>query len=188
MIAHLSGQVIDIRESSLVIGVNGVGYETFVPSHILASAQIYQETALWIATIVRETSIELFGFASQDEHELFLKLTTVSGVGPRSALNTLNLAPAETLIAGIQSKDTALLGKVSGIGKKTAEKIVLELHDKLDHISVGEKSTLSGDSDVIDALLALGYSQAQAREALNTIDNTTTDTNERIREALRFLG
>ncbi len=188
MIGYLTGTVIDTRDQSLILLVGGVGYEVFTPKHVLDSVPVRTDTSLWIATIVRETSLELFGFLTGDEYELFKKLIGISGVGPRSALNILDIAPIENLVSAIRSNDASLLTKVSGIGKKTAEKIVLELHDKIDHIHTEISATRGGDSDVLDALISLGYNQMQAREALAHLSDELTEVNDRIREALRFLA
>ncbi len=188
MIGYLQGTMIDVREQSLILLVGGVGYEVFVPRHVLGNARHNVEISLWTATIVRETSLELFGFSTPDEYELFKKLISISGVGPRSALNILDIAPIENLVGAIRSNDASLLTKVSGIGKKTAEKIVLELHDKIDNIHTEISATRGGDTDVLDALISLGYNQLQAREALAHLSDDITEINDRIKEALRFLA
>jgi len=194
MIGYITGSCIDIREQSIIILAHGVGYEIYVPQHTIGSAVAHTELSLWVTTM-RENSLELFGFPSKDEYRLFKKLIAVSGVGPRSALNILDVASVEMLVTAITSNDASLLTKVSGIGKKTAEKIVLELSDKLDDFITNVHAGITGatknrpsHSDVIDALLSLGYSQQQARGALANIPKDISTTQEQVREALRFLG
>jgi Holliday junction DNA helicase RuvA len=134
---------------------------------------------------VREDSEELFGFINADELRLFELLITIPGIGPKTALNILNVAPAETLRRSIRSGETAYLTKISGIGKKTADKIILELREKL---GAGEETGLAEEVDALEALTALGYSQTQARDALKKVSPAITGASERIKHALKSLG
>jgi len=187
MIAHLTGRVIDHSLHALVLDVAGVGYRIHATTSLLGSATRGSELSCFTHLSVRETALELFGFQSAEELHLFELLIGVSGVGPRGALAILDLAPAETLKQAIAKGDTTYLTKVSGVGKKSAEKIVIELKDKLADMSFTEEHH-EGDSEVIDALLSLGYSLSEARSALGRISPETLDTNTRIKEALRALG
>ncbi|MDZ4284431.1 MAG: Holliday junction branch migration protein RuvA, partial [Patescibacteria group bacterium] len=145
------------------------------------------EVSLWTHLVVRDDALELFGFRERDELSLFERLISVSGIGPKSALAILDLAPVETLRSAIARGDTSYLTKVSGIGKKTAQKIVLELRDSL--ASAREADSAGEDyGDVIDALTTLGYSAREAREALKKMPPSTADTSERIKAALKTLG
>jgi Holliday junction DNA helicase RuvA len=134
---------------------------------------------------VREDALDLFGFSEYQELEFFQMLLSVSGIGPRSALTILGIATTETLKKAIGSGDISYLTKISGIGKKTAEKIVIELRDKLE--DSGADSNLQGELDALEALKSLGYSQAEAREALKKV-KSDADTNTKVREALKILG
>jgi Holliday junction DNA helicase RuvA len=191
MIAYLSGILIDIREQSVIINVDGVGYEVFTPSHARTLLSTGMSLELWIDTIMRETSLELFGFTEKDEYTLFKKLITVSGVGPRTALGVLESAPLSHIVQAIQDNDASPLTKISGIGKKTAEKIVIELRDKLQNFVYDTPSSQHRmqTEQLREALLAMGYSATQVRESLlHTTTDSDADISVRIKEALKFLS
>lgn len=190
MISKLNGNIDYVSEKFLIINVNGVGYKVSAISDILSTAKIDNEISLWIYTAVRENAIELYGFRNMNELSFFELLLDVSGIGPRSALGILGIAPIETLRRAIATGDTTYLNKVSGIGRKTAEKIIVELRDKFatykdDSLSDGQ---IRDEEDVLEALKSLGYSQNEARDALKKISNETVGANARIKEALRLLG
>lgn len=187
MIAKLKGPIIFKDEKSVIIDANGIGYRVFTPTHCLLKFKSGETAEIWTHLSVKETSLEIFGFLSQSELNFFELLISISGIGPRSALGILNLAEIESLKKGILEGDITYLTKVSGIGKKTAEKIVIELKDKL-----GAKSSQIGstkeDVEVVEALKALGYSQEEARGALKSISAETQGTSAKIKEALRILS
>ncbi len=187
MIAHLTGTILDIRDHSLVITTGGIGYEVGVIDTLLGHIKIGDMATLWIASVTRDTGTELFGFTHYNEYLLFKKLTGVSGVGPRSGLAILSMIPTNHLIESIRNKDASLLVRVSGVGKKTAEKVVIELSDKLEHLREGDDTT-SPDTDVVDALLVLGYASGDIRKALQEISHENASTQDKIREALRILS
>ncbi len=191
MIGYLEGKCIDIAERHAVVLVGGVGYKVNLPEEELRGLVLENEIALWIYTSVREDALDLFGFRTRDTLDFFEMLLSVSGIGPRSALSILSLAPTATLATAIGTGDTSYLTKVSGIGRKTAEKIVIELRDKMIGRSSGTTEsarTLRGDSDAVEALQALGYSQSEARKAIQEIDPDITETNAKIKAALKNLG
>ena len=134
---------------------------------------------------MREDALDLYGFLDRKELEFFEMLIGVSGIGPRSALAILGITSTDTLRKAIGTNDTNYLTKISGIGKKTAEKIIIELRDKIGEEKEG--SSLQEELDALEALKSLGYSQNQAREALKKVESNI-DTNAKIREALRILG
>ena len=138
---------------------------------------------------MREDILDLYGFLERQELEFFEMLINVSGIGPKGALSILGIASIDTLKRAIGTGDTSYLTKISGIGKKTAEKIVIELRDKIAYKMKDEKGgvSLQGELDALEALKSLGYSQNQAREALKKVP-TELDTNKKIREALKILG
>jgi Holliday junction DNA helicase RuvA len=143
----------------------------------------------WTYLVVREDALDMYGFTDQTEVNFFELLIGVSGIGPKSALAILSLAPPETLRKAITSGDTGYLTKVSGVGRKSAEKIVLELRDKLGAIDLpGLREDLERESDSIEGLQALGYSLREAREALRKVPDNVTDPSERIRQALKSLN
>lgn len=190
MIAHLNGSIIHTTDKFIIVEVAGVGYKVFVTTDTLGSISIGDEVSLWIYTAVRENSIDLYGFLGTNEMSFFELLLDVSGIGPKSALSILSVASTDTLKKAIATGDMSYLNKVSGIGRKTAEKIIVELRDKL-HAHKGEdstSSTLRGESDIVEALKSLGYSQMEARDALKKIPTEIEGTNARIKEALKILG
>lgn len=189
MIGFLSGTVISVQEKNIILNVSGVGYKVFVGPNILQGTTYGEMLELWIYTAVREDTLDLFGFHSQGEQEVFELLLNVSGIGPKSALGILSVADMGSLVHAIKTENLAYLTQVSGIGKKTAERIVIELKDKVEKLTLeydnSEPDTLR---DVIDALLAMGYNEKSIREALRSVDNISENTSEIIREALKVLG
>ncbi len=190
MISRLSGTTIDITEKYAVLDVHGVGYKVFCSPDTLSSLKLGEVGSVYTYLSVREDALDLYGFTSADEQAFFEMLISVSGIGPKSALGILGMTSVETLKQAIGTGDTSYLTKVSGIGRKTAEKVVLELRDKLRaHANMKEApSTLRAESDAIEALKALGYSQNEARDALKEVPAKITGTNARIKEALKILG
>lgn len=185
MIARITGTVIRTHEKSLFIETYGIAYEVFVTAELLLRFPVGKNITLWTSHIIREDTQDLYGFEKLEDQELFELLLNVSGIGPRSALGVMNVATLGTIARAIHTRDVGYLTKISGIGKKTAEKIILELRDKLPH---SEHDTLGTEHhDTLDALVALGYSESQAREALRDI-NPEQDTQTKIREALRILS
>ncbi|MDO8659152.1 MAG: Holliday junction branch migration protein RuvA [Candidatus Parcubacteria bacterium] len=190
MIGSIKGKIILKTEKFLIVETNGVGYKISVSPDTLSQVQkTGAEIMLWIHTHVREDILDLYGFLERKELEFFEMLINVSGIGPKGALSILGITSIETLSKAISTGDTSYLTKVSGIGKKTAEKIVIELRDKLaNKMKGGEEGTsLQGELDALEALKSLGYSQNQAREALKNI-SPELNTNAKIREALKILG
>jgi Holliday junction DNA helicase RuvA len=186
MIGSIKGKIILKKEKFILIDVSGVGYKAFVsPSDSAFMKKVEDEVFLWTYLHVREDALDLFGFSEYTELEFFQMLLNVSGIGPKSALTILSIATVETLKKAIGSGDISYLTKISGIGKKTAEKIVIELRDKLE--DSGADSNLQGELDALEALKSLGYSQAEAREALKKVP-ADADTNTKVREALKILG
>ena len=190
MIAHIKGAVKVLTEKYVVVDTGNIGYKIYATNDTLARLVIDKDTALFTYLVVREDALDLYGFGTLVEQEFFELLISVSGIGPKSALGILNVAAIETLAQAIGTGDTTYLTKVSGIGRKTAEKIVLELRDKMHaHRDKDEKPDgLRVESDIIEALKALGYSQHEARDALKEISSDVSTTNARIKEALKILG
>lgn len=189
MIASLKGTITHIDEKSLILEVNNIGYKVYVTSDTLHTANVGKNQSLFTYLAVRENALDLYGFTNEKERSTFELLISVSGIGPKGAINVLSAVPVDTLSHAIQTGSTAHLVKVSGIGKKTAEKIVLELKDRLGSLLGSHESFgLSGDSDTIEALKMLGYSTEEARESLKKIDKTITDTGEKVKAALKVLN
>jgi holliday junction DNA helicase RuvA len=182
MIGYLRGKIIQSDLKSLILDVNGVGYKVFSNA---VSLDKNKEVELYTYLAVRETALDLYGFARKEELDFFELLLTVSGIGPKSAMGILSVASISTLKTAISTEDSSHLTKVSGIGKKNAEKIVLELKDKIgDYIFDGKLETHDGDA--IEALKALGYSEKESREALKKVTGDTTE--EKVRSALKNLN
>lgn len=189
MISYLSGKPLFEIESSLTLDVRDVGYNVHVTETTLTWALMQSTVSLFIHTIVRETAFDLYGFETKNELYFFKKLLAVSGIGPRSALAMIGLASTDTLYQAIVHDNIEFLTSVPGVGKKTAERMCVELRDKLkDYSGEKESKTHDGDADVIDALVALGYSPAKAYSALSNIDETITETNQRIKAALNQIN
>ena len=187
MIGYLKGSVISLEEKSLLLDVGGVGYRIFASLDTLATLKKNKatEVALFTHLSVREDALDLFGFFSKEELRFFEQLIGISGIGPKSALGILTSSSVDRLSAAIASGDTGYLTKISGIGRKTAEKIVLELREK---IGVIEESTgLREETDALEALRALGYGEREIRDALKK-SLSGASTKERIRDALKILS
>ena len=186
MISHLKGKVADKAEKYLVLEVAGVGYKVFATFDTVNHSSLGEEAAFWIHHAVREDASDLYGFTAKDELRLFELLISISGIGPRTALGILNVTTVGALKRAVSSGDTTHLIKVSGIGKKNAEKIVLELRDKFaDEAKDG--AGLKEEVDALDALKSLGFSHSDAREALKQVADAPS-TSERVKRALKILG
>jgi holliday junction DNA helicase RuvA len=169
MIAHLRGRVLEKHPTRVIVETAGVGYELHVPlSSFSAIGEPGSEVALRVHTHVREDAIQLFGFATPLELSLFDRLVAVSGIGPRLALSLLSgIAPAE-LVQAVATNDVARLVSIPGIGKKTAERIVLELKDKLGGMMPSAASAADGTrADLVSALVNLGYHRPAAEKAVD---------------------
>lgn len=188
MIGYLEGQVRAVRLTYAIVSAGGVGYKMYATKETLARLKIGSSAALWTYLAVRENALDLYGFVEEEELRFFELLLTVSGIGPKSALAILDIATVETLRSAISGGNASYLTKVSGIGRKTAEKIVLELKDKVGLASDSASRTLTGDEEALEAMKALGYSQAEAREALRKVPGEIEGASERLREALKILG
>ena len=185
MISHIRGKIIHKEEKYLIVEAGGLGYKVFTTGEIVEKTILDREISLWTYLSIREDSHDLYGFDTKDELDFFELLIGISGIGPKSALNILNIASLESLKKAVSSGDTSHLIKVSGIGKKNAEKIVLELKGKF-----GDETefTLRDEVDALEALKSLGYSHKDAREALKSVSERASNTQDRIKEALKILG
>jgi len=190
MISYLKGKIIRLTEKSVVININGIGYEVACPVLFLEKQKAGQEVELFVHLHVREDAMELYGFPKQEELDFFKKLISVTGIGPKSALGIMSLAPVNELQKGIIQEDVALLTKVSGIGQKIAERLILELKNKFEPSSADLLSGRSGsdDSQAIDGLIGLGYSVREAREAIREVDPKIISPKDRLKAALKLLG
>lgn len=191
MIAHLSGTLFFAGDRFIVVDAGGVGYKVRVTQDTLRTVRgtADNKVALWIHTVVREDALDLYGFQNEAELEFFEMLMSVPGIGPKSALGVLNIAPVDHLKQAIAQGDAGALTKVAGIGSKSAQKIVLELKDKLggrgDEFMHG---ILREEHDAIEGLVALGYSERDARDALKEVSPEIKGPSARIKEALKLLA
>ncbi len=190
MISHLSGTIRAKKTTFLMLDVHGVGYKVHCTHQTLESVALGDECALFTHLSVREDALDLFGFFTYEELELFIMLISISGIGPRSALGILGLERIEKLVSAIAHGDVGYLTSVSGVGKKSAEKIVLELKEKVVLLNIEDVTTTTRheDEDVLEALKALGYRSDEARDALRLIPSDIESQSDRIREALRLLA
>lgn len=188
MISYLNGKCIDKSEKNFILNVGGVGYLVFSTESMISDIKIDEDYSCWTYLAVRENALEIFGFKEKGELNFFELLISIPGIGPRGALGVMSVSDVDTLTHAITSGNTSYLTKISGIGKKTAEKIVLELRDKL-HAGEGtEGVSLAGQTDALLALQSLGYGEREAREALKEVSVEISDTGEKVKEALKVLG
>ena len=186
MISFISGTVAEKAARFVIIDAGGIGYRVFVTDDTLRALKLNAQTKLRTHHAVREDTEELFGFLEENDLKLFELLLGVPGIGPKTALNILNVATPETLRRSITSGETAYLTKIGGIGKKTADKIILELREKLGASEEG--TTLKEEVDALEALKSLGYSHSEARDALKSVPKEFIGTSDRVKHALKFLG
>jgi len=167
MIAHLRGKLARKDPARVVVDVNGVGYEVFVPlTTFTALPDAGSEVSIDVHTHVREDMIALYGFSTRRERIIFEKLMTISGIGPKLAVTILSGGSVEDLVSAIKRSDLARLTAIPGVGKKTAERIILELRDKLQDFADAAPAKSAVESDVLSALENLGYLRAHAEAAM----------------------
>jgi Holliday junction DNA helicase RuvA len=187
MIGTLRGVVSAVMRDTVIVDTGAIGYGVFVPVSVLAKAKEGDQVYLWTHLAVRENAEDLYGFETREELSWFEMLISVSGIGPKSALSILNAVDVASLSRAIGAKDAAGLSRAYGIGKKTAEKIVLELREK---VAAEPMTKESGgiDGDVIDALVGLGYSVREARDAVHALPASVEGTENKVREAIRIAS
>lgn len=187
MIAQISGRVIEQGVDRVVVFTAGVGYEVIVPQPLLEQLSVGSDVTLLTHHHVRENSQELFGFTQSPAKELFELLLSVSGVGPKGALAVMGLGDQSKIRQAIGAGDIAWLAAASGVGKRTAERITVELKDKVGVIGGQVAGGLAVGDDARSALMALGYTASQASHALAEIE-AELPTEERVRQALKLLS
>ncbi len=191
MIAVLNGRVLEIYSDSLVIGIGGLGLQVFVPGPLRDRLRPGDEVFLQTYLVVRQDALTLFGFENREERELFLLLLSVDGIGPKSALAVLTTLSADAIRRAIFHEQPEVFTRVPGVGKKTAQKILLQLQDRIPAMSGLEPvSGISDvDTEVLGALTALGYSVVEAQSALQSIPRETPqDVEARLRAALQYFA
>lgn len=180
MIASLTGTIIEQNEKEVVLDVSGIGYAISVPALVLPFGKT---VTLYTHLVIKDDAHELYGFHTKDERALFRILISVSGVGPKTALHMLTLYTLPDLVRIIKTGDAKAIALVPGIGKKTSEKVVIDLKDKVEGFDSGNTKT---STDLVEALLSLGYKEHQIRPVLSTID-TTLPIEKQITEALKKI-
>lgn len=188
MIGHLEGVVHAVRPGFLILSAGGVGYRVAATRETLAKLRTQGRAALWTHLAVREDVLDLYGFEEEGDLRFFELLLTVSGIGPKSALAILDIAEVGTLRSAIAAGNDSYLTKVSGVGKKTAAKIVLELRDKVGAGDAEAMEALGRDEDALEAMRSLGYSLHESRDALRKVPASIEKSSDRLREALKILG
>ena len=190
MIATLRGEVIQVEDNAVVVELGGMGLRVFVPAPLRARLKAGEATSLFTHLVVREDALTLYGFESQAERDLFTLLLGVDGVGPKVSLAVLSTLNLEVIQQAVLTEQAEVLGRVPGVGKKTAQKIVLYLQDRLKPTdALSRLATLTDkDSEVLAALTALGYSVVEAQTAIQSLPkNAPDDVEERLRLALQYF-
>lgn len=190
MIAHVSGEVAEKFNSSVIVDVHGVGYEIQVALGDYEQAVLHETAKFYTYHHIREQSQDLFGFSSLAAKKLFELLISVQGVGPKAALAILSLGDSEVVRNAIANEDATYIAKASGVGKKTAERVIVDLVDKVgmplqyDNDTAGVSHTISHADEALEALIVLGYNLADASKALEGV-STDLSTAERVTAALK---
>ena len=192
MIASLQGIIDAIGTDSMIINVNGIGFKVSVPTSVLSDlGMIGREVKLYTHLHVREDEMSLYGFGSNDELRLFNMLLTVSGLGPKTALGMLSAMSADQLAMAIASASTEILTTIPGIGKKTADRLILELKDKVGGVMISTPAGRAAqeNADVVTALVSLGYSINEATRAVATLPaGQKLSLEDKVKLALQYLG
>ena len=203
MIAYVNGTLEEVTENGIVVEVNGIGYNIMVPGSTLDYLPgLHQELKIYTYTCVREDAFLLYGFLEKDELAMFRKLITVNGVGPKGALGILSVMSATDLRFAIMAADSKMIAKAPGIGKKTAERVILDLRDKVSadeapdslisaaagQRSAGETATTSARREAVEALVALGDGSADAMKAVNRCEvDDENDAEAILKAALKLM-
>ena len=200
MISYIKGTLERRAESYIIIETGGIGYQVFVsPATLAKLSQTGAEVKVFTYFSVKEDGMSLYGFASQEEQEMFHKLLTVSGVGPKGALGFLSMLKPSEIIMAILSDDVKTLSKAPGVGRKTAQRVILEVKDKFkteEAISMGGEelegiveTSIGGDAkfEAMDAMTALGYSRSEAAKAVNAVAAEGMSTEDILKAALKKM-
>lgn len=188
MISYIQGTVVyKSKQSITILTSGGIGYEVYLSPLQVAAQAIGSEAALYTYLKVSDSDLQLFGFVTIEQKAFFTLLLTVSGVGPKTAQNILSLGSHDDIEAAIARGDVKYLTGVSGLGKKTAERLVVELKGKLGNNEIGKYGDSSMLGEVVDALVSMGYSREEARGAIESIDSGITKTEDALKLALKAV-
>jgi len=188
MIYSLQGIITEKEKDFVVVETNGVSFQVFVTGSLAEKIRLGQNLKILTYLEVKEDVLALYGFESKKELQYFKYLVAISGIGPKSAINVLSLIRIEDLEKAVLNEKLDILTKVSGIGKKTAQRIILELKEKIKKTAHSSLNQGEDDSLVIDALMAMGYNLAQARETIKKVPLETKGTDQRLKQALKILS
>jgi holliday junction DNA helicase RuvA len=192
MIATLEGEVIGLSDTALIVRVGGIGLQVFAPGPFRARLRMMDHVFLYTQLIVREDLLALYGFEVEQERDYFNLLMGVNGVGPRMALNVLSVLSVDAIWRAVASEQSEVFARVPGVGKRTAQKILLHLQDRIkagDGLELVGSSLGASDEAVLEALTALGYSVVEAQSALQSIPrDAPEDVEERLRLALQYFS
>lgn len=200
MIAFLNGTIAAKGQSEVLMDVGGIGFQASCSTNTLSTLpQKGEACLLWIYMSVRDDGVDLYGFSSQEEKRMFLRLTGISGIGPKTALQILGCMPLKDLTLAIMTGDTAMLARAPGIGKKTAQRIALELKEKVTEadleslhlekaIPAAELKQTDAVNEAVQALVSLGYTSSEAARAVSAVSAQSDDAGELIRLALRDMS
>ncbi len=196
MVSYISGTIDSVESDRVIIDNHGIGYGVFMPESSLAMLDAGEEVKIYTYFSVREDAMQLFGFLEKEELKIFKLLIGVSGVGPKGAIAIISACPGDRLYMAIVSGDAKTISKAQGIGNKTAQRIIMELKDKLDFNAFADIEDQTGQiplskemqSDAIEALISLGYSQSDAFRAVKRIKNAENmDVEELLKQALKNM-
>lgn len=188
MISSLRGTLESISLDRVVLDVHGLGFEVFTTPETLGGLRTGAEASLATTLVVREDSMTLYGFTDRDSRDVFLTLQTVSGVGPKLAMGILSELPPEELRRAVSDEDLAALQRVPGVGKKSAQRLVLELAGKLGEPSTAAPAAVNVDENVVEALVHLGWASKDATAAVAAVAAGRQSTADILRAALQYLG
>lgn len=189
MIGYLKGTVIEKNQDNVIIYISGVGYSVSMPNSFSSKLKVNEEAEVYVYTHVREDILALFGFKTREDLDFFKMLLSVSGIGPKVALAIAASAPTQKLKNSISKGDPSLLSAVSGVGKKTAEKAVVELKNKLGFVGTNEQIFEGEDTEEIyGALLGLGFQKHEISDVLRDLPEEINNTDDKIKYILKNLG
>ena len=190
MISHIRGTVLEIGDGFIVVDTTGgLGYRVFCPARVIGKLSAGDDLGLYTHLAVRENSQDLYGFTDRRELNMFELLIDISGIGPKAGIAILEAATVDTLVSAVRSQDHSILTKVSGIGPKNAQKIILELQNKIDRLGDANAATDSiDDLEVFEALEALGFDRRAIQATLKSPELADLDSQAKIRQAIKLLG
>jgi Holliday junction DNA helicase RuvA len=188
MIGYIEGEIVERQINKILIKTGGLGFIVYTTPENSTKLSNSKTAKMWTHMVIREDAFELYGFQDVKELNFFKSLINISGIGPKTALGVISASSIDYLKSAIARGDISYLTKISGIGKKIAEKIIFELKEKLS-LEIGQQNKSEGDDvDVLEALLSLGYKEKEAREALQKLPKDTQNESEKIKIALKILG